>query len=146
MTDRDFNKKEGQWFPVMNSLAEKLITYELTKIEHRVMWMFFRFCYGYQNSTCELGWSDMIEITQLPKSSLSKALSGLKERNILKVRNVEGKTATQYKINSKLQIMTSTYPPSTRWSYADTLIYFLSGFAALSQGEYSKYCSQNKNT
>ena len=86
----------------MNSLAEKLITYELTKIEHRVMWMFFRFCYGHNNSTCELRWIDMKDITQLPESSLAKALNGLKKRNILHTTQTEGKSYIRYKINSKL--------------------------------------------
>lgn len=110
MEDRDFNKKDGQWFPIMNSLAEKLITYELTKIEHRVMWMFFRFCYGYQNSTCELRWTDMLDITQLPESSLAKALKGLKSRNILHTTQTESKSYASYKINSKL----STWTPPTK--------------------------------
>lgn len=100
--DRDFDKKDGRYFPVMNELAEKLMTYQLTTIEHQVLWMFFRFCYGYNSSACELRWKDMLDYTGLPKGSLSKAINKLKNRNIIKSFQVETKTHPTYRINSKL--------------------------------------------
>ena len=86
----------------MNELADKLMTYEITKIENRVLWMFFRFCYGYGKASCELQWKDMKELTGLPDGSLSKALSRLKDRNILHTFQTESKTYITYKINSKI--------------------------------------------
>jgi len=100
--DRDFNLKDGGWFPVMHDLADKLITTDLTKIESRVLWMFFRYCYGYNKATCELQWKDMKDITGLGDGSLSKAINRLKSRNIIKTFHTESKTYVTYKINSKI--------------------------------------------
>jgi phage replication O-like protein O len=101
VTDRDFKIKDGNWFPIMHEMADKLMTYRLSGTEWQVMMMFMRFCYGYQNSTCELQWKDMIDFTGLPKGSLSKAINRLKERNILKSFQKETKQQVTYKINSK---------------------------------------------
>lgn len=108
--DRDFDKSDGQWFPIMHQFAEKLICYELTRAEHRVLWMFLRYCYGYNKATCELRWKDMLEITELPKGSLSRALNKLKERNILHCSKSGTKTYVTYKINSKLSTWKDKVP------------------------------------
>jgi phage replication O-like protein O len=100
--DRDFNIKDGGWFPVMHDIADKLITTDLTKVESRVLWMFFRYCYGYNRATCELQWKDMKDITGLGDGSLSKAINRLKSRNIIKSFQSESKTYVTYKINSKI--------------------------------------------
>jgi len=102
MEDRDFDIKNGNWFPIMHQMADKLMTYRLSGTEYQVFFMFMRFCYGYQNSTCELRWKDMLEFTDLSKGSLSKAISKLKERNILRSFQKETKTGISYKINSKI--------------------------------------------
>jgi phage replication O-like protein O len=100
--DRDFDPKDGGWFPVMHDLAEKLITTDLTKIESRVLWMFFRYCYGYNKPSCEFQWKDMKDITQLGDGSLSKAINKLKKRNIIQTFHMESKTYVTYRINSKI--------------------------------------------
>lgn len=100
--DRDFDKSEGEWFPVMNQLAEKLITTDLTKIESRILWMFLRYCYGYNKPTCELRWADMRGISGFGDGSLSKAIQRLKERNIIQTFHTESKSYVTYKINSKI--------------------------------------------
>ena len=102
MSDRDFNSDEGGYLKVMNELADKLMTYRLSGTEWQVMWMFLRFCYGYNNSTCQLTWNDMMEFTQLNRGSLSKAINKLKQKNILKSFQREGKSHVTYKINSKI--------------------------------------------
>jgi phage replication O-like protein O len=100
--DRDFDPKDGGWFPVMHDLAEKLITTDLTKVESRVLWMFFRYCYGYNKPSCEFQWKDMKDITQLGDGSLSKAINKLKKRNIIQTFHMESKTYVTYRINSKI--------------------------------------------
>jgi phage replication O-like protein O len=113
--DRDFSKQDGQWFPIMNELADKLITYEMTKAEHRVLWMFFRFCYGWGNSTCDLRWTDMKDITGLSRATLSRAINGLKERNILRSFKDGTKVNITYKINSKINTWEPIIPPKKRF-------------------------------
>jgi len=100
--DRDFDPVDGKWFKFMNELADKFMTYRLQGTEWQVLFMFFRVCYGYNNSTCDLTWKDMKEFTSLNDGSLSKAISKLKERNIILAFPQESKTYVTYKINSKI--------------------------------------------
>jgi hypothetical protein len=37
MSDRDFNVKDGEWFPVMNQMAEKLTSFRLSGTEWQVL-------------------------------------------------------------------------------------------------------------
>lgn len=87
---------------MMHQMAEKLMRFKLTQNEHQVLWMLFRFCYGYHNSSCRLRWSDMVKYTELPKGSLSRAIKGLEAKNIIKGFGSETKSGITYKINSKL--------------------------------------------
>lgn len=102
MADRDFNIDEGNWFPVMHEMADKLMVYRLSGTEWQVLMMFMRFCYGYQNSTCELRWKDIKDFTGLDRGTLYKAINRLKQRNIIKSFQKETKTGIRYKINSKI--------------------------------------------
>lgn len=102
MKDRDFTIKEGEWFPVMNQMAEKLMTFRLSGTEWQVLIMFMRRCYGYQKSSCNLRWSDMKNMTGLTDGTLQKAIRKLKEKNIINTFLQESKNTVRYKINSKL--------------------------------------------
>jgi hypothetical protein len=55
----------------------------------------------------------MRDITQLPESSLAKALKGLKKRNIIHTTQTESKTNITYKINSKLSTWKPLFPEKT---------------------------------
>jgi len=102
MPDRDFETKDGKWFPIMNELAEKLMTFRLSGNESQIFWMLLRKCYGFQKSCCELRWKEIKENTQLNDGSISKAIAKLKEKNIIHTFQKASKTHVTYKINSKL--------------------------------------------
>jgi len=102
LIDRDFNTKDGNWFPIMHEMADKLMSYQLTTTEWQILIMFMRFCYGYQNSTCDITWKNMKGLTGLGDSSLSRAVNKLKKRNILNTSHTGSKTNVTYKINSKI--------------------------------------------
>jgi hypothetical protein len=102
MPDRDFNIKDGNWFPIMHEMADKLMVYRLSGTEWQVLFMFMRFCYGYQDSACELGWKDMKDFTGLQDGPLSRNINKLKTRNILNTSKIGSKQHLRYKINSKI--------------------------------------------
>jgi phage replication O-like protein O len=99
--DRDFDPGDGKWFYFMNELADKFMTYHLDGTEWQVLMMFYRKCYGFKKSACDLSWKEMKLLTKLSDGSLSKAITKLKHRNIVRTFPQESKTYVTYKINSK---------------------------------------------
>jgi len=102
MSDRDFDINDANWFPLMNEMVDKFMTYRMSGTEWQVLWMFMRCCYGYHKSSCDLRWKDMKDFTGLHDGPLGRAIEKLKSRNILCTPKNESKQGVSYKINSKL--------------------------------------------
>ena len=102
MPDRDFRLKDGKWFPVMHELSDALVRQKLSGAEFALAHFVMRWAYSFRHPYADLRWKFIRDETNIPDATLSRALNGLIERNILRTSKNGSKIYTRYRINSKI--------------------------------------------
>jgi uncharacterized phage protein (TIGR02220 family) len=98
--DRDFNPKDGGYVQIMNEFLEYLYQVDLAPAEHRLIDFFMRWIWGNQGRAwAPFSWSYIRTKTGITDSTLTRALTNLKNRNAIFTKTQEHQK--YYKINSK---------------------------------------------
>ena len=76
---------------VPNELLERLMSEKLSPIQHRLLFVIWRYTYGFQRKEHKLSLQFLATATQYDKRQLQRALKDLEDRKFIKQRVVNGR-------------------------------------------------------
>src|SRR4051812_14345160 len=76
-------QKENGYTPIANEIVEALARTNLSPYESRLLWCVFRKTYGWNQKDDWIALSQLVEMTGMQKSHVSRAKSKLLERHIV---------------------------------------------------------------
>lgn len=90
---------ENGYFPIANELSEAMYRTDFGKTQQKILWLFFRYTYGYHRKKFKMSGGFVANETGIDRSVAGHELGKLVKNNVLKVVGGTKELGYEYELN-----------------------------------------------